>query len=400
MRVAVIGAGVVGITTAYYLHERGCDVTVFEAESAPASQSSNANGGQLSYSFTDAMADPALVPKIVGILLGKDPAFRIHPNMNLDFVRWGLGFLRNCTQRQAISNSHNLLRIALKSAKLMQHFHERFGKFYSHRRAGKLILLPDKPSALLRHRTMLKSREGSDARIISIEEAREIEPALCHWASQPAGAIFSEGDEVGDSRKFAETLEEHLSKSGVRFKFKCPVFAIETSKGRLTKLTTKDSSMSVDAVVVCAGITSRSLLKPLGLNLPIYPVSGYSVTLPLSSNSPCTSITALDQKIVLSRINGSLRIAGFADFNVRPKYQTGRIDRMVQLASKMAPHAADYSAVNQHRWTGHRPMTPNSLPIVGASKVPGVYVNAGHGMLGWTLCAATGDAVSREILAD
>jgi len=398
MRVAVIGAGVVGITTAYFLHEKGCEVTVFEAENVPASQASNANGCQLSYSFTDAMADPALISKIAGILLRRDPAFRVIPNLDLDFLKWGLGFLRNCTQHQATANSHKLLRIALKSAGLMQHFHERFGEHYSHRKAGKLVLLRDNPTKQIKHRTYLKSKQGSDARIISIEEAREIEPALCHWASQPAAAIFSAKDEVGDSRKFAETLKKHLSKRGVRFKFGCPVSAIEVDKGRLSKLITKDSTESVEAVVVCAGTTSRALLRPLGIKVPIYPVSGYSVTLPLSSDSPRTSITALDKKIVLSRINGAIRIAGFADFNVSHKNHDKRIDHMVKLAREMAPRAADYAAKLQHRWTGYRPMTPNSLPIVGASKISGVYVNAGHGMLGWTLCAATGDAIAEKVL--
>ena len=400
MRVAVIGAGIVGVTTAYFLRQSGCEVSVFEAETSAALLASKANGGQLSYSFTDAMADPGLIAKLPGILLQKDPALRIYPKLNRRFLSWALSFLANCNSHRATSNSITLLRTALRSAELMGSFHRLFGDQYSYRRAGKLVLLAKTPSPADVKRINLKKEEGCDVRIVSVEEAIAIEPSLFRWRSQPSAAIYASGDEVGDAKKLSELLVAHLCDRNVRFKFNCPVVGLERDNGRISRVATEGATTPVDAVVVCAGASSVDLLSPLGINVQIHPVAGYSVTLPKVDASPSTSITSLNHKIVFSRLDNSIRIAGFADINSNAQSTDNRIDHLVSVAAELAPEAADYSTQDRSPWVGHRPMTPNSLPIVGPSKVPGLFLNTGHGMLGWTLCAATGQSVTEQICGE
>ncbi len=399
MRVAVIGAGVVGITTAYFLREQGCEVSVFEAEHSPAQGASNANAGQLSYSYTDALADPALIPRIPGMFLNTDPTSHISPAINRQFLSWAFGLLVNCTRRRSISNTLLLLHTALRSAKLMVQFHNKFGDQYAHQKTGKIVLLSKAPTQALIDRIELKRTEGSDVNIVTSEEALEIEPTLSHWTQRPAAAIYSKSDEVGDARKFAEVIACSLRNRDVRFEFKCPIVALEKENGKIARLVTKKSTTAVDAVVICAGEGCTELLSPLGIRVPIYPVAGYSATFPCLATSPSTSITVLDWKIVFSRLDQSIRVAGFADINPNPKQHRDRIEYLIQVARNLAPDAAQYES-KIDGWVGYRTMTPNSQPIVGSTGIPGVYLNTGHGMLGWTLCAATGNSIAGQVVRE
>ena len=392
MHVLVVGAGVVGVTTAYYLSRHGCQVTVLDRAPDVAFGTSRANGGQLSYSFTDSLAKPDFFAQLPGLLLGRDPGSRVR--IDAPLLTWGLRFLASCRSARAAENTLSLLGIALRSADLMNEFLRDTPIEFAHRSAGKLILLADEGELTSARRSCeLKREHGCETSILSREESIAIEPTIGDMEEPFIAAIYSEHDDVGDAQTFTRGLHEYLESShAVTFRLGANVRRVEAQPGRFTAIALDDDSIEADAVVVCAGVQSGELLQPLGIRLPIYPVRGYSVTLPMGDASPSVSITALRRRFVISRLDNRIRIAGFADFvGSRTATDSTRIRSLLELARQIAPGAADYDAADNEPWAGNRPMTPNGRPFVGPTRVKGVYLNTGHGMLGWTLahgCAA------------
>mgnify|MGYP001549964170 CR=1 FL=1 len=393
MHVVVLGAGVIGVTTAYYLTERGHDVTVVERAEKVADGASGGNGGQLSYSFTDAMASPALLPKLPGIIAGLNPAFHVRPIPSPGLIRWGLAFLSQCRKSRHQANTAAILKLALRSGKLMNDLRANTNLEFSHRRAGKLVMLNGQ-SGLDEAREVceLKRQFGCDARVITPAEAIEIEPALLKMTSNYSGAVYSESDEVGDTLAFATRLAQWLGENhGTGFLMNTTVRRIVAENSKLVAIETDRDILRPDAVVVCLGAWAARVLDPLGIKTNIYPMRGYSITLPATSDSNSVSITDLASKTVFSRLADSIRIAGFADFvDYRTAKDATRIRTLLETARATAPDIADFSFNPAGEWGGFRPMTPDSLPTIGPSKIKGVHLNIGHGMLGWTLACASG----------
>lgn len=394
MHALVLGAGVVGVTTAYYLAEAGCDVTVIDRAAEVAAGASHANGGQLSYSFTDSLAKPAFVAKIPGLVFGQDEAAKVR--LSTDLIRWGFRFLPECSRSRSTANTLALLGMAMRSARLLRALRERHSIDFAHRAAGKLVLLPAASDVREAKRsTRLKRRHGSDVELLTPDEVRNLEPALETLPDPFAGAVYSRSDEVADARAFVEGLRATLTAGGrVRFRLGRNVERLGgNGSGRIGAIV-DDDVVAADAVVVCLGAWSRRLLDGAGVTAPIYPVRGYSLTLPPGEAAPAVSVTSLRHRIVFSRIDGFLRIAGFADFaGFDTSRDPERIATLIDVARRAAPAMADYDAPESGAWGGFRPMTPNGRPLVGATNVPGLFVNTGHGMLGWTLaCASAHDA--------
>jgi D-amino-acid dehydrogenase len=400
MHVAVLGAGITGITTAYYLSESGHSVTVFDSDAKPACGASGDNGGQLSYSFTDAMANPSFLLKMPRVLAGLDPAFLVRPGLSLDMARWGLGFLAQCTHRKSLYNTLEILRLAARSSALMDELRSAVPVEFSFRQAGKLVLLSDQAQMDAAAASIRSKRaEGCELEMVSPEKACEIEPALNGFSHRCKAAIWSEADEVGDTRAFTIGLSRWLAEQcGVDLRFNTKVDGLDVRSGTIRGVRADDTTVAVDAVVICLGAWSPQLLKPLGLKLNIYPVRGYSITLPAGNAAASVSITELSSKIVFSRINGSVRVAGFADFTgFNTHRDSERARQLFEKARVLAPALADYEAPEHHQWAGFRPMTPDSRPRVGQTHVKGLFLNTGHGMLGWTLACATGRDVADEV---
>lgn len=397
MHVVVLGAGVVGITTAYYLSERGHRVTVVDHAAEVASGASGGNGGQLSYSFTDAMASPALLSKLPGLMAGLNPAFHVRPPVNPQLIRWGLAFLGQCTAGRNQYNTTAILKLALRSGELMNQLRDRTELEFSHRRAGKLVML-DGPEGLAEAEKacVLKRKFGSDAQVISLEQAIAIEPALAHMNNDYAGAIYSESDEVGNTQTFTSGLSEWLSRNHeTEFCLNTSVRNIVCRDQKLVAVETDQGTQKPDAVVVCLGSWSDGLLHPLGIRTNIYPMRGYSVTLPCVKGSNSVSITDLKSKTVFSRLDDVVRIAGFADFvGFRTNKDSERVRTLLETARRTAPAIADFSVKSASEWGGFRPMTPDSRPLTGPSVIDGLHLNTGHGMLGWTLACVTGHDVA------
>ena len=398
MHVVVVGAGVIGVTTAYYLSEAGYDVTVIDGADEVADGASHANGGQLSYSFTDALAKPEFVAKIPSLIAGHDTGsqMRLAPNL----LPWAVRFLTQCTSGRAEENTIAVLKTAMRSARLLGDLSDAVPFDFSHRSAGKLVLLAsDEELRLAAKSSALKNQYGSDTRILSVDETTRIEPALGNINDSFVGAVYSKSDEVADARLFTLHMKKWLqSESNVTFKLGHNVEHLNSERGKLRSVHTNGEDFSADAVVICTGAWSNRLLRPHGIDPHIYPVRGYSVTLPPGEDAPTVSVTALKQRIVFSRINGCMRIAGFADFNgFSTRDDASRIETMIDVAKHYAPMAADYTATERHQWGGFRPMTPNGQPRIGATHVNGLFLNTGHGMLGWTLACASGYDVTESI---
>ena len=400
MHVVVLGAGVVGVTTAYYLSERGHRVTLVDRAESVADGATAGNGGQLSYSFTDAMASPALLSKIPKIMTGLDPAFFVRPTLNTQLMCWGQAFLRQCSGHQNRQNTTAILQLALRSPVLMTELRAQTELEFSFRQAGKLVLQAGQAAMTeAAQLCALKRDYGCDARLVTFAEALEIEPALEHLKNDYAGAVYSEGDEVGDSLEFTSGLALWLAQNReTEIKLNTRVQKIVTRGGKLSAIETDQGSLQADAVVVCLGAWSNHLLDPLGIRTNIYPMRGYSLTLPVCETSSSVSITEPGRKIVFSRLGENMRIAGFADF---VGYRTGadstRTQKLLDTARNVAPAIANYDASSTHEWGGFRPMTPDSRPLIGPSSIEGVHLNTGHGMLGWTLACASAHDVAAGI---
>lgn len=400
MHVVVIGAGVIGVTTAYYLSQHGCRVTVVDRSNDVANGASYANAGQLSYSFADALAKPDFVSKIPALLAGRDRGYRVR--LGPDLIPWGLRFLSQCTTRRAADNTVAVLKSALRSERLMQELREELPFDFYHRAAGKLVLLSNEEELRAAQTTVdLKRRHGCETQILDPGAALDVEPALAEVTEFFAGAVYSKTDSVADSLSFATGLKEVLEKSGrVTFRLGAQVSRLVNNGRKLKSIQFQDGELTADAVVVCAGAWSGSLLRPLGIKPFVYPVRGYSVTLPAGTAAPAASVTVSSRKIVFSRMNGRIRIAGFADFaGFRTDADADRINALQDVARDYAPLAADYDADGRQEWGGFRPMTPSGRPLVGPSGIDGLYLNTGHGMLGWTLACASGHDIAQDIAA-
>lgn len=400
MHVVVLGAGVVGITTAYYLSERGHRVTLVDRADTVASGASEGNGGQLSYSFTDAMASPALLSKIPRIMTGLDPAFFVRPTINTQLVCWGQAFLRQCSSHHNRQNTTAVLQLALRSSALMAELRSQTGLEFSFRQAGKLVLQANQAAMTEAAKLCaLKRQYGCETRVVSFKEAADIEPALEHLNNDYAGAVYSESDQVGDSREFSTGLGEWLCQDrDVEIKLKTSVQKIVARGGKLATIETDQGELKADAAIVCLGAWSKHLLDPLGIKTNIYPMRGYSITLPVCDTSNSVSITDTGSKIVFSRLGENIRIAGFADFiGYRTGADLARTKKLFNTARELAPVIANYDVSSAREWGGFRPMTPNSQPLIGPSSIEGLHLNTGHGMLGWTLACASAHDVSAGI---
>jgi len=400
MHVVVLGAGVIGITTAYYLTERGHDVTVIERADDVASGASGGNGGQLSYSFTDAMASPALLSKLPWLVSGQDSAFHVRPPISDLPVCWGWAFLQQCTAQRARTNTLAVLEMSLRSAALISELQTKVPLDFSHRQAGKLVLINSKAELQSSKEVCaVKRAHGSDAHVVTLDEAHQIEPAIAYMKTQALGAVYSESDSVGDAAKFTSQLGQWLSTRGnIEIQLNTSVQRIIAKSGKLDMIETDKGPLKADAVVVCMGAWSEKILKPLQIPANIYPVRGYSLTLPLGEQANNVSISDLENKMVYSRMGDQIRIAGFADFiGFNTDRDKTRTRKLLDTARRFAPDIANYDANDLNEWGGFRPMTPNSQPLVGATKVKGVYLNTGHGMLGWTLACASGHDLAASI---
>lgn len=389
MHIGVIGAGVVGVSSAYLLARSGHSVTLIDAEMAPGRGASAANAGQLSWAYGDAMASPALLRHLPAIAAHRDPAFRIRLRLDPDFLLWGLRFLANAPARRWWENTSAILQLAEESRREMAMLLAETDLAFDYRVAGKLHLYPDAPSLAAARPTAERKRQmGLDQRMLSRVEAEAVEPALRAYQGEIVGAVYTPDDALGDAAAFCRQLTDLMvRRSAVSTAFGRRVVGFEQHAGRLSAIRFADCEpLPVDAAVVTAGPLIRTLTSALPEARAIQPVAGYSLTVPWTQGAPRVSLTDVKRKLAFAAIGDRFRVAGLADI-VAPGsgFAPDRFAILQQTARAVLPDCfgqAEWAL----RWSGERPMTPASHPIIAPSrKIRGVYVNAGHGMLGWTL---------------
>ncbi|MEZ5681666.1 MAG: FAD-dependent oxidoreductase [Erythrobacter sp.] len=396
----VIGGGVIGVTSAYMLSRDGWKVRLIEREGGLAKGASLGNGRQLSYSHTNALANPGLLPQIPGLLLGCNEAFRLSLRPDLRFADWSLRMLANATGSAYRRNTLETLALAVRSQRAMETLLDRHPFEFDRRKAGKLVLLrTEKEIRSARASVELKTATGLRQELLDANEACEIEPALAQSSDPATAAIYSPDDETGDCAAFTQGLfDVAATEYGLELLANTTVSQLERKNGRTNVAVANGEVLEADLVVVANGDAAADLLAHLGHRVPIEPMKGYSFTAPIGNSPPQVSITDSKRRIVFTNIGNRMLVAGIAEMGrLDGAIDQERLASMQDSARESLPEAALYSE-SDHGWVGFRPMTPNSQPITRMLE-PGLAINSGHGMLGWTLAMGSAERLS-ELVAD
>lgn len=398
MKVLILGSGVLGTTTAYYLASRGHEVEVLDRAGQSAMETSFANGGQLSFSHSEPWATPTVLPKILK-WLGKEDApliFRFGTDFNM--YRWGLSFLRNCTTARTGFNSANLLRLGLYSKQCINVVQQETGVEFDNLKLGTLHIYSNQHDLdLAVAQAKYQEQFGCPFTVLDRDGVMQLEPALANTRRPIIGAVHYTADESGDVHKFTVNLAAYCrDKLGVKFHYNTPVDGIEAEGKAITAVRSGDTRYTADAYVMALGSYSAMWARKLGFYLPIYPMKGYSITIPLENGGECApkvSITDTEKKIVYSRLGDRLRVAGTAEFaGFNTDIRDTRVGPIVKAAMELFPNCGDPAKVVN--WAGLRPATPHGSPILGKTKYPNLYLNTGHGTLGWTLSCGSSRVVA------
>lgn len=390
-RVAIVGAGIVGVASAYALCKAGHDVTLIDRHDGPARGASRANGAQLSYAYGDALATPSMLAHLPAIVLGRDPAYRVRLTTDPEFLIWGLRFLGNCMPHRFIANTRYLLDMAARTSRLLRNVLDEFDLAFDYTVAGKMILYPtaaacEKSAGVRRLKTSL----GLQQEVLGRDEATAIEPALDLYPDEIARVVYNAADAAGRPDTFAAALIGRLRDAyGLKTMFGRTVRGIGADGGKVRGLAfASDEPFECDKVVVASGSTPDFLPwrdRPIG---GIWPVQGYSITARATADAMRVSITDVKRKIVFARIGDSVRAAGLADIGSRNfRFDGGRFDTFRSASIAAFGRAFEHDAAAALApWSDARPCTPSSRPIIRAGSLDGLYLNLGHGTLGWTLC--------------
>ena len=407
MRIAILGAGVAGLTTAWYLARDGHEVAVIERNHGVALETSFANGAQLSYSYVAPLAGPGVLPKVPPWLLRRDSPLRFYPAIDPHQWRWLMEFVLACNQSTSDLTTRRLLALSFYSRALMLEFVATEAIDFGYAKNGKLVVFSD-AAGFDGARRLLDYQRSLGCEQVALDRAQciALEPALDDPASalhlRLVGGIHTPSEETGDCYRFCAGLETRLRAMGVGFRLDTSITQLHARQGRIASIGTGQGDVECDACVITLGAQSPFLVKPLGLRLPIYPLKGYSLTLPAAGAAPRISITDFKRKVVYAPLENhgaaQLRVAGMADIaGYSNRIDPARLGQLVTEAKLAFPAATDYRQDTQSMqpWAGLRPATPKGTPILGATPYANLFLNCGHGALGWTLALG-----SARIVAD
>lgn len=400
MHVVVLGAGVVGLSTAYYLRQAGHRVTVLERGKGPAGGASLGNAGGLCPGFSGPWASPTVLRKAAGWLLRKNAPLGFGRGIEGADFPWLGHFLRNCRRPAFVRNKARMQRLAHYSQDRLLALNQdlAWGDNYDFRRAGVLQLFRDagELAALEKGALRVLHQAGVAHRLLGAAELTEIEPALRDSAARFAGGLYLPGDASGDSHKFSTALADWLSRNGVDLRFAQEASGLEITGNRVTGVLTPTDPVAGDAFVIALGAEAGALLRPLGLNLPIRPVKGYSLTARLrdpAAVAPNVALMDEQHKTFVARLGDRIRIAGMAEIGgFDLSLPETRRQFLQERLAEIYPGLADFSQTDF--WAGLRPMTWDGPPVLGPTPVDGLFLNAGHGSSGWTQACGTGQIVA------
>jgi len=401
MKVVVLGAGVVGVASAWFLNRLGFAVTVVDRQAEPAAETSFANGGQISVSHAEPWANPKAPLKILRWLGRHEAPLMFRLQADPAQWRWGLAFLRECTRERARYNVAQLVRLGLYSRETLQALRRETGIAYDERSRGILHFYTSAAEFEAAHEpARLMSELGCERRIVSADEAVAIEPALRRARAQLVGGTYTAADESGDACRFTRELAAMCRERGVRFLMSHAVTALRAAGGRVEHVEAIDAGgrftrLVADRFVLALGAHSARLAAPLGVRLNIYPAKGYSLTMPVRDASLAHEVSLTDDeyKLVFSRLGDRLRVAGTAELGGYDRsLDHARCAAILRRVEQILPGAGDASHIEY--WSGLRPATPSNLPYIGATPIANLFLNTGHGTLGWTQACGSGKALA------
>lgn len=392
MRVLVLGSGVIGVCSAWYLRRAGFDVTVVDRAAAPAQETSFANAGQISPGYASPWAAPGVPLKALKWLFSRDAPLVIKPGLDPRQYLWLAQMLRNCTASRYAVNKARMLRLSRYSCDCLDDLREELGLDYEGRQLGTVQLFRTQSQLDAAGKdTAVLDQYGVPYAILDRHGIVTAEPALAGVVDRLAGALRLPRDQTGDCELFTRLLAERAKAVGVGFRFDSTVEALEHSGKRITGARIDGKIEHADHYVLALGSHTPRLLAPLGMRLPVYPLKGYSLTLPITDPAMAPASTVIDEsyKVAITRFDRRIRIGGMAEvcgFDLsRPSRRRATLEKVV---ADLYPHGGDLG--QGQFWTGLRPATPDGTPVVGATRFGNLYLNAGHGTLGWTMACGSG----------
>ncbi len=401
MKVLVLGAGVIGTTTAWYLAGRGHEVTVVERREGAGLETSFANGGQVSACHAEPWAGPGAPLKLLKWLGRDDSPLLFRLRMDPHQWAWGARFFHECAPWRMRRNVRQIVGLSLYSRASLQELRASTGIEYDALTRGILYYFTDQSAfdEVVESEALMKSY-GLDRDAIGADEAVRIEPALAYARSRLVGATYTATDESGDAHLFTQRLAKMAEARGVTFRYQDSVQGLRTAGGKVSGVVVKrgsepEQTLSADHYVVALGSYSPLLTRPIGIDLPVYPAKGYSASVPIAdaAKAPIVSLTDDSAKIVLTRLGNRIRIAGTAELSgYSTELNRVRCEALTRRAEEFFPGAAHYDQAVF--WTGLRPSTPSNVPLIGATKIPNLWLNTGHGTLGWTMACGSGRALA------
>jgi len=396
MRVIVLGAGVIGVTSAYQLAKAGHEVAIVDRQPGPALETSFANAGEVSFGYCSPWAAPGIPMKALKWLFMEHAPLILRPKIDMTMLLWMFRLLRNCTPERYAINKSRMLRIADYSRISLAALREETGIAYAERMQGTL--------QLFRTRAQLDASakdvkalvaDGVPYEVLDPDGCIRVEPALAHVREKIVGGLLTPKDETGDCFTFTNALAEKAAKLGVRMMHGAEVTGLDVLGGRVRAIFTNSGRLDADAVVVALGSYSSLLVKKFGIPLPVYPVKGYSLTIPIDDASRAPQSTVMDEtyKIAITRLGDRILVGGMAEISgYSNELAASRRRTLEHSVTDLFPAG---NAMNGSFWSGLRPMTPDGTPVIGPTKVVGLFVNTGHGTLGWTMSCG-----SARLIAD
>lgn len=397
MKVVVLGSGVIGVTSAWYLAQAGHDVTVIDRQPAAALETSFANAGEISPGYSAPWAAPGVPLKAIKWMFMEHAPLIIQPKMDMPKLRWMMQMLRNCTSAAYAVNKARMVRLAEYSRDCLTELRAETGLTFDERQQGTLQLFRTQKQLDAAAKDIAVLREtGVAFELLNVAGCIAAEPGLRASAERIVGGLRLPGDETGDCFLFTQRLAAKAAALGVTFRHGVSIHRLNMAGGRVASVTTSDGDVTADAFVLALGSYSPELVAPLGMRLPVYPVKGYSITMPIADMNRAPVSTVMDEthKIAITRLGDRIRVGGMAelagfDLTLHDKRKRSLLHSVQDLFGG-AGDAAQASF-----WTGLRPMTPDGTPVVGRTPVSNLFMNTGHGTLGWTMAAGSG-----RVLAD
>lgn len=397
MKVLILGSGVIGVTSAYYLARAGHEVTVVDRQPEPALETSFANAGEVSPGYSSPWAGPGVPVKAVKWLLMKHGPLVVRPKLDPVMWVWLLKMLRNCTSARYAVNKSRMIPIAEYSRDCLRDLRRDIGIQYDERAQGTLQLFRYQAQldGTAEDIAVLK-QYGVPFEVLSREGCIAVEPALAGVKEKFVGGLRLPQDETGDCHMFTQALAKHAEALGVRFMFNTGIDRIVTDGARVSGVVTSAGTLQADAYVLALGSWSSRLVAPLGISLPVYPVKGYSITVPIKDASGAPESTVMDEsyKVAITRLGNRIRVGGTAEISgYSDKLYDARRATLDHSLTDLFPRGGDLSKAAF--WSGLRPMTPDGPPVIGPTQYANLHLNTGHGTLGWTMSCGSG-----RVLAD